>query len=156
MPRAILSVLPQAAALALALGGGLAGAAQACIRPIDGPEVWMAGRYSTVAVARIVEVRSRAPERPNRSWTAVAEVTRVVEGLAQTGRYSLWHEERTECPRVLPLPVVGESWTLYMEGMTGEGGTVHRTWPLTWSERLDVRFGGRPEADMRDLEPPHG
>ena len=134
---------------------GAAGAAHACIRPIDGPGEWMDNRYSTVAVATIVEVQSRAPERPNRSWTAVAEVTRVVEGFPQTGRYRLWHEEITECPQVLPLPVEGESWTLYMQGMTGEGGLVPWAWPLTWSERLDARFGGDPEADMRDLEPPH-
>ncbi|CAN7148595.1 hypothetical protein [Brevundimonas sp. LjRoot202] len=142
------------AALTLALGA--AGVAHACMRPIDGPGEWMDNRYSTVAVATIVEVRSRSAERPNRSWTAVAEVTRVVEGFPQTGRYRLEHEERTECPRVLPLPVEGETWTLYMEGMVGEGGTVHQAWPLTWSERLDARFGGDPEAEMRDLEPPRG
>ena len=150
MPRAAL-IAPM---LALSLAAGAAGAAHACIRPIDGPGEWMANRYSTVAVATIVEVDSRAADRPNRSWTAVAEVTRIVDGFPQTGRYALWHEERTECPRVLPLPVEGEAWVLYREGMTGEGGMVHQTWPLTWSERLDARFGGDPAADMRDLQPP--
>ena len=140
--------------LALMLALVAPGAAEACMRPIDGPGEWMDNRYSTVAVATIVEVRSRGPERPNRSWTAVAEITRVVEGLPQTGRYQLRHEERTECPTVLPLPVEGEAWVLYMEGMVGEGGLVPRTWPLTWSERLDARFGGDPGADMRDLRPP--
>lgn len=142
------------ASLTLALAAP--GAAVACMLPIDGPGVWMANRYSTVAVATIVEVRSQASDRPNRAWTAVAEVTRVVEGVPQTGRYSLWHEEQTECPRVLPLPLRGEAWTLYMEGLVGEGGLVPQAWPLTWSERLDARFGGDPDADMRDLEPPNG
>ena len=154
MTRAAVTVLLRAAALALVLVAGVPGAVLACIRPIDGPGEWMARRYSTVAVATIIEVRSRESDRPNRSWTAVAEVTRVVDGLPQTGRYRLWHEERTECPRVLPLPAVGEAWTLYMEGLVGEGGMVHQVWPLTWSERLDARFGGRPDADARDLERP--
>ena len=113
--------------LALTLALVAPGVAEACMRPIPGPGEWMDNRYSTVAVATIVEVRSRAPERPNRSWTAVAEVTRVVEG---------------------------EAWVLYMEGMVGEGGLVPRGWPLVWSERLDARFGGDPGADMRDLRPP--
>ena len=69
MPRAAL-IAPM---LALSLAAGAAGAAHACIRPIDGPGEWMANRYSTVAVATIVEVVSRAADRPNRSWTAVAE-----------------------------------------------------------------------------------
>lgn len=150
MTRAALVVLALCPALVIAAPG----AASACIRPIAGPGEWMAAPYSTVAVATIVEVRSRSPERPNRSWTAVAEVTRVIAGVPQTGRYQLWHEEQTECPRVLPLPVAGEAWALYMEGMVGEGGLVTQAWPVEWSERLDARFGGHPDAGMVDLEPP--
>lgn len=142
---------PLFAALALAA----APAAQACIRPIDTPGERMAeGRWTTVATARVVEVRSRSPERPNRAFTAVFEVTGEVEGWPQTGRYRLWHEEHTECPILLPLPVEGEAWVLYFQGRSEPGDLVHSAWPLTWSERLDRRFGGRPDADMRDLEPP--
>ncbi len=130
-------------------------AARACIRPIDTPgERMTEGRWTTVAVATVVEVGSRAPERPNRAFEAAFETTRQVEGWPQAGRYRLWHEEHSECPLVLPLPVEGEAWVLYFQGRTEAGGLVAYAWPLSWSERLDPRFGGRPDADIRDLDPP--
>lgn len=131
------------------------GAAQACMRPIPGPGEVMARPYVTVAVATVVEVDSRATARPNRAFTAAFRIDRVVEGHPQSGRLVLRHEEMTECPRVLPLPVVGESWVVYLPWRAGEGGPVTDAWPLTWAERLDPRFGGRADADMGDLEPPH-
>jgi hypothetical protein len=151
----MLPAMIRAALLALTLALAAApAAATACIRPIDTPGERMdEGRWTTVATARVVEVRSRAPERPNRAFEAVMEVTRLVEGHPQAGRYRFWHAERTECPVVLPLPVEGETWALYMEGRTEEGGLVTHAWPLAWSERLDPRFGGRADADMSDLEP---
>lgn len=131
-------------------------AAEACMRPIDGPAERMAERYVTVAVVTVVAVRSRAPERPNRAFDAEFEIDRVVEGHPQSGRLRLWHEERTECPRVLPLPEVGETWVVYLEWDARGDGPAGDAWPLTWAERLDPRFGGDPEAGMRDLEPLDG
>lgn len=142
---------PLLAALVLAAAPA---AAQACMRPIDGPGERMAERYVTVAVATVVEVRSQAPERPNREFTAILEINRVVEGHPQSGRLTLRHAERTECPRVLSLPVAGEAWVVY-PWTAGEGGPVHDAWPVTWAERLDPRFGGRADASVDDLEPPH-
>ena len=139
---------------ALAIAALGSDAALACPRPIAGPGERMAGDYVTVAVATIVAVRSRTPERPNRAFTAELEIDRVVEGHSQDGRLRLEHAERTECPRVLPLPVEGEAWVVYLEWEAGDGGPVINAWPLTWSQRLDPRFGGRPDADMADLEPP--
>jgi hypothetical protein len=129
-------------------------AAEACMRPIAGPGERMAGRYVTIAVATVVAAKSRAPERPNRAFTAEFEIERVVDGYPQSGRLRLWHEEMTECPRVLPLPVVGEQWAVYLPWQAGEGGPVTDAWPLSWAERLDPRFGGRADADIRDLEAP--
>jgi hypothetical protein len=130
-------------------------AAQACMRPIDGPGERMAeGRWVTVAVATVVAVDSRAPERPNRAFTAEFTIARMVEGHPQSGRLRMWHEERTECPRVLPLPVEGEPWVVYLEWDARGDGPVTNAWPLRWAERLDPRFGGRADADMSDLEPP--
>jgi len=129
--------------------------ARACMRPIDTPAERMAGDYVTVAVATVVAVNVRAPERPNRAFTAEFEIDRTVGGHPQTGRLRLWHEEQTECPRVLPLPVVGEVWAVYLEWDARGDGPVVEAWPLVWAERLDPRFGGRADADARDLEPPH-
>lgn len=131
-----------------------ASAAAACPRPIAGPGERMAEDYVTVATATVVEVRSQAPERPNRAFAAAFEIDRVVEGYPQSGRLRLWHEERTECPRVLPLPVEGETWVVYLEWNAAGDGPVANAWPLTWAERLDARFGGRPDADIGDLRPP--
>lgn len=139
---------------ALALSLATAPAARACMRPIPGPGEWMAETYVTVAVATVVSVDSRAPERPNRAFNAVFEIDRVVEGYPQSGRLRLWHEEMTECPRVLPLPVVGEAWVVYLPWNAEGDGPVSNAWPLTWSERLDPRFGGHADAHMSDLEPP--
>lgn len=145
----------RAAVTVLALSFAAPVAAEACIRPIAGPgERMVEGRWTTVAVATVVGVESRAPERPNRAFEAVFETTHQIEGHPQTGRYRLWHEEHTECPLVLPLPVAGEAWVLYFQGRSEAGDLVHSAWPLTWAERLDPRFGGRPDADMRDLDPP--
>lgn len=140
-------------ALALTLTAPLA--ARACMRPIDTPGERMAeGRWVTVAVATVVAVESQAPERPNRAFTAQFRIDRVVEGHRQGGRLRMWHEERTECPRVLPLPAVGETWAVYLEWDARGDGPVTEAWPLTWAERLDPRFGGRADAAMDDLEPP--
>jgi hypothetical protein len=144
-----------ALALALAVALGAAPAAQACMRPIDGPgERMTEGRWVTVALATVVAVESQAPERPNRAFTAAFHIDRVVEGHPQGGRLRMWHEERTECPRVLPLPVVGEPWVVYLEWDAQGDGPVTNAWPLSWAERLDSRFGGRADADISDLEPP--
>ncbi len=144
----------RSAAVALALTLAAPAAAQACILPPPGPgERMTEGRWTTVAVATVVAVESDDPDRPNREFEATFEVTRPVEGWPQTGRYSLWHAERTECPLVLPLPVEGEAWVLYFQGRTEADGMIHYAWPLTWAERLDPRFGGDPEADISDLEP---
>ncbi|WP_374516737.1 hypothetical protein [Brevundimonas sp.] len=142
-----------AALAALAIALGAPGPAGACIRPMDTPgERMVEGRWTTVATATVVEVESRSPERPNRAFTAAFETTRQVEGWPQTGRYRLWHEEHTECPVALPLPVEGEVWVLYFQGRSEAGGLVHSAWPLSWAQRLDPRFGGRADADVRDLE----
>lgn len=146
----------RAALIGLVMAAVAAGPALACMRPIAGPGERMAGRYVTVAVATVVAVETRAPDRPNRAFNAVFEIDRVVEGHPQSGRLRLWHAERTECPRVLPLPAVGETWVVYLDWDTRGNGLVTNAWPLTWSERLDARFGGDPEAGMRDLEPPDG
>jgi hypothetical protein len=146
----------RAALIGLVMAAFIPGTALACMLPIAGPGERMAGRYVTVAVATVVEVETRAPDRPNRAFNAVFEIDRVVEGHPQSGRLRLWHEEQTECPRVLPLPVVGETWVAYLEWDARGNGPVGDAWPLTWSERLDARFGGDPEAGMRDLEPPDG
>ena len=139
-------------ALALSLS---APAAQACMRPIDTPGERIAeGRWVTVAVSTVVAVESRAPERPNRAFNAEFRIDHVVEGYPQSGRLRLRHEERTECPVVLPLPVVGEPWVAYLEWDARGDGPVTWIWPLSWAKRLDPRFGGRADADMSDLEPP--
>ena len=140
--------------IALALALLAPSAVGACPRPIAGPGERMAGDYVTVALATVVEVRSRAPERPNRAFTAGFEIDRMVEGHPQSGRLRLWHEERTECPRVLPLPVEGETWVVYLEWDAAGDGPVADAWPLSWAERLDARFGGAPDADVSDLAPP--
>lgn len=142
---------PLFAALALAAAPA---AAHACMRPIAGPGERMAEPYVTVAVATVLEVRPEARDRPNRDFTAVLEIDRVVEGHRQSGRLVLRHAERTECPVVRPLPVVGEAWAVYLPWTAGEGGPVYDAWPLTWAERLDRRFGGRPDASIDDLDPP--
>lgn len=129
-------------------------AAHACMLPPPGPGERIAGPWSAVAVVTVLDVQSRAPERPNRAWTAQAEVARVVEGALQVDRLRLWHEELSECPEVLPLPVADEPWVVYLEGRAGEGGLAPNAWPLTWAQRLDPRFGGQPDADISDLEPP--
>jgi hypothetical protein len=145
------------ALIALALSLAVPVAANACMRPIAGPGERIAeGRWVTVAVATVVAVESQAPERPNRAFTADFRIDRVVEGHPQSGRLHLWHEERTECPRVLPLPVEGEAWVVYLEWDARGDGPVTEAWPLGWAERLDPRFGGHADADMRDLEPPRG
>ncbi|HYC69118.1 hypothetical protein [Brevundimonas sp.] len=147
MIRALLLAL--ALSLALPVGG------EACPRPIDGPGERIAeGRWATVAVATVVAVESQAPERPNRAFTAEFRIDRVVEGHPQGGRLRMRHEERTECPRVLPLPVEGEAWAVYLEWDARGDGPVTDAWPLTWARRLDPRFGGRADADIRDLEAP--
>lgn len=143
------------ALIVLALSLAAPVAARACMRPIDTPAERMAGDYVTVAVATVVAVDVRAPERPNRAFTAEFGIDRTVEGHPQTGSLRLRHEERTECPRVLPLPVVGEAWVVYLEWDAHGDGPVTEAWPLVWAERLDPRFGGRADADARDLEPPH-
>ena len=140
--------------IALGLSLAVPGAVHACMRPIDGPAEIMARDYVTVAVATVATVRSRATERPNRAFTAEFRIDRAVEGHPQSGRLRLWHEERTECPRVLPLPVEGEPWVVYLEWDAAGDGPVTRAWPLSWAKRLDRRFGGRPDADVSDLEPP--
>ncbi len=145
----------RAALIALVLALAAAPAAQACMRPIDGPGERMAeGRWVTVALATVAVVESQAPERPNRAFTADFRIDRVVEGHPQGGRLRMRHEERTECPRVLPLPVEGEAWVVYLEWDARGDGPVTNAWPLSWAERLDPRFGGRADADIRDLEPP--
>jgi hypothetical protein len=146
--------MTRAAALAaLAIAFGAPGAADACIRPIAGPGERIAeGRWVTVALATVREVETRSPERPNRAFVAVLEIDRVVDGRAQSGRLVLRHEERTECPRVLPLPAVGERWVVYLPWDARGDGPVHDAWPLNWAERVDPRFGGRADADIRDLE----
>ena len=147
----------RAVLLALALSLAVPVAANACMRPIAGPGERMAeGRWITVAVATVVAVESQAPERPNRAFTADFRIDRVVEGHPQSGRLHLWHEERTECPRVLPLPVEGEAWVVYLEWDARGDGPVTEAWPLGWARRLDPRFGGRADADILDLEPPRG
>ncbi|NJC42697.1 hypothetical protein GGQ87_002992 [Brevundimonas alba] len=146
----------RSALIAAAVFAFAAPAAQACMRPIDGPGERMARDYVTVAVATVVAVETQAPERPNRAFTADFRVDRVVEGHPQGGRLRLWHEERTECPRVLPLPVEGEAWVVYLEWDARGDGPVTEAWPLSWARRLDPRFGGHADADMRDLEPPRG
>lgn len=143
-----------AAVLALILSLVAPAAAQACMLPPPGPGERMAEAWTTVAVVTVLEVQSRAPERPNRAWSAQAEITRVVEGTLRVDRVRLWHQEFSECPEVLPLPVAGEAWVVYLEGRIEEGGLAPYAWPLTWAERLDPRFGGRPDADISDLEPP--
>lgn len=144
----------RSAAVAFALTLVAPVAAQACMLPPPGPgERMTEGRWSTVAVATVASVEAEADERPNRDFHAEFEASRQVEGPPQTGRYRLWHEERSDCPLVLPLPVEGEAWVLYFQGRTEAGGLVHYAWPLTWAERLDPRFGGSPDADIRDLEP---
>jgi len=144
----------RAAVIALAMSLAAPVAAGACPRPIAGPgEAMTEGRWITVAVATVASVESRSPERPNRAFDAGFEIDRVVEGYPQAGRLRLSHEERTECPRVLPLPVVGEAWAVYLEWDARGDGPVTQAWPLVWAERLDPRFGGRPDADMSDLEP---
>lgn len=140
--------------IALALALLAPSAVGACPRPIAGPGERMARAYVTVAVATVVEVRSRAPERPNRAFTAQFEIDHMVEGHPQTGRLRLWHEERTECPLVLPLPVEGEPWAVYLDWDAGGDGPVADAWPLSWARRLDPRFGGQAGADMSDLDPP--
>ena len=141
--------------LALALSLAAAPAAHACMRPIAGPGERIAeGHWVTVAVATVVAVESQAPERPNRAFDTEFEIDRVVEGHPQGGRLRLRHEERTECPRVLPLPTVGETWVVYLEWDARGDGPAANAWPLTWAERLDARFGGDPGADMHDLQPP--
>ena len=145
----------RAALIALVLALAAAPAAQACMRPIDGPgERKAEGRWVTVALATVAVVESQAPERPNRAFTADFRIDRVVEGHPQGGRLRMRHEERTECPRVLPLPVEGEAWVVYLEWDARGDGPVTNAWPLGWAERLDPRFGGRADADIRDLEPP--
>lgn len=144
----------RAALIGLAMAAFIPDAALACMLPIAGPGERMAERYVTVAVATVVAVETRAPERPNRAFNAVFEIDRVVEGHPQSGRLRLWHEERTECPRVLPLPVEGEKWVMYLEWDARGDGPVTNAWPLIWAERLDARFGGHADADMTDLEPP--
>lgn len=132
-------------------------AAHACMHPVDVPGETMAeSRWITVAVASVVEVRSRAPERPNRAFDAVFRIDRTVDGHPQAGRLTLRHEEVSECPIVLPLPVVGEPWAVYLEWDAQGDGPVAWAWPLTWAERLDPRFGGRADADITDLRPPRG
>lgn len=129
------------------------GPADACIRPIAGPGERIAeGRWATVALATVRQVESRSPERPNRAFVAVLEIDRVVQGHPQAGRLVLRHEERTECPRVLPLPTQGETWVVYLPWDARGDGPVHDAWPLTWAKRIDPRFGGRADADLRDLE----
>ena len=146
-------IRPVLIALALSLAAPVA--VRACIRPIDGPGERMSeGRWVTVAVATVTAVESQAPERPNRAFTADFRIERVAEGHPQSGRLRLRHEERTECPRVLPLPVVGEAWVVYLEWDARGDGPVTNAWPLSWAQRLDPRFGGRPDADMDDLEAP--
>ena len=140
--------------LALILSFIAPAAAQACMLPPPGPGERMAEDWATVAVVTVLEVESRAPERPNRAWSAQARISRVVEGAPRIDRLRLWHEELTECPEVLPLPVAGEAWVIYLEGRIGEGGLAPWAWPLSWAERLDPRFGGRADADISDLEPP--
>lgn len=141
--------------LALVLSLAAPVAARACMRPIDTPAERMSEAYVTVAVATVVAVDVRAPERANRAFTAEFEIDRTIEGYPQAGRLRLWHEERTECPRVLPLPAVGEAWAVYLEWDAQGDGPVTEAWPLVWAEHLDPRFGGRADADARDLEPPH-
>lgn len=149
--------MTRAALIALTLLLSTPDAARACFVPIDTPgERMTQGRWVTVATATVTEVRSRSTDRPNRAFEAAFEIDRMVEGHPQTGRLRLWHEELTECPTVLPLPVVGETWAVYLEWDARGNGPVSEAWPLSWSRRLDPRFGGRPDADMRDLEPPHG
>lgn len=141
------------AALALVFALAGPGSADACIRPIAGPGERIAeGRWVTVALATVREVESRSPERPNRAFVAVLEIDRVVEGHPQAGPLLLRHEERTECPRVLPLPAAGETWVVYLPWDAGGDGPVHDAWPLTWAARVDPRFGGRADADIRDLQ----
>lgn len=145
----------RAAVSALVMAALAPDAAMACMRPIAGPGERMAeGRWVTVAVATVVAVASRDSERPNRAFTADLRIDRVVDGYPQAGRLRLRHEERTECPRVLPLPAEGEAWAVYLEWDARGDGPVTQAWPLTWAERLDPRFGGRADADARDLEPP--
>jgi hypothetical protein len=145
-----------AAALFVLAALAVPGEPRACIRPIDTPGQRMAeGRWITVAVATVVEVESRAPERPNRAFDATFKIDRTVEGHPQTGRLELRHEEHTECPVVRPLPVTGESWVVYLEWDARGDGPVTEAWPLRWSQRLDPRFGGRADADTTDLQPPH-
>jgi hypothetical protein len=148
----------RAALIAVALAFTLAApSARACIRPVDVPGETMAeGRWVTVAVASVVEVRSRAPERPNRAFDAVFRIERTIDGHPQAGRLTLSHQEVSECPIVLPLPVVGEPWAVYLEWDARGDGPVARAWPLTWAQRLDPRFGGRADADISDLRPPRG
>lgn len=147
----------RAALFALVLSLAAAPAARACMRPIDGPgERMTEGRWVTVALATVVAVESQAPERPNRAFTAGFRIERVVEGHPQGGRLRMRHEERTECPRVLPLPVEGEPWVVYLEWDARGDGPVTNAWPLSWAERLDPRFGGRADADISDLEPQGG
>ena len=143
------------ATLVAALACVVPAAAHACMHPVDVPGETMAeGRWVTVAVASVVEVRSRAPERPNRAFDAVFRIDRTVDGHPQAGRLTLRHAEMTECPVVLPLPVVGEPWAVYLEWDAQGDGPVAWAWPLTWAERLDPRFGGRADADITDLRPP--
>lgn len=140
--------------VALAVLADPAGA-RACIRPIATPGERMAeGRWVTIAVASVVAVESHAPERPNRAFDAGFTIERTVEGHPQTGHLLLRHEEHTECPRVLPLPVVGEPWVVYLEWDARGDGPVAEAWPLSWSRRLDPRFGGHADADIADLQPP--
>ena len=140
--------------IALILSLAAPAAARACMRPIDGPAEVMARNYVTVAVATVEAVRTRAPERPNRAFEAEFRIERVVEGYRQAGRLRLSHEERTECPRVLPLPVEGEPWVVYLEWDAGGDGPVTNAWPLSWAKRLDPRFGGQADAEVSDLNPP--
>lgn len=147
-------IRPAAVAAALVLSLLAPAAAEACMRPIAGPAERMADDYVTVATVTVTAVRSHAPERPNRAFDAEFEIDRVVEGHPPGGRLRLRHEERTECPRVLPLPTVGEAWVVYLEWDARGDGPAANAWPLTWAERLDARFGGDPGADMRDLQPP--
>ena len=111
-----------AAVLAFILSLIAPAAALACMLPPPGPGERMAEAWTTVAVVTVLEVQSRAPERPNRAWSAQAEIARVVAGAPQVDRLRLWHQEFSECPEVLPLPVAGEAWVVFVVGRFEEGG----------------------------------
>lgn len=144
----------RAFALSLMLWLTAAGSALACRVPIAGPAEIMGQAFVTVAIAEVLTVEPADEQRPNRAFTATLRLLETWEGFAQAGRLTLRHREATECPRRLPLPRVGEMWVVYLEWEAGEGGPATYAWPLSWAERLDTRFGGRPEAGVVDTEAP--